>query len=82
MVQAYWNSVLTKAVNGQLSTWDYQWVYTIWANNGLSINPSKNMISNIGFGNAAATNTKGDSVQATGTEAIITKHPSVLYSMQ
>lgn len=80
MVQAYWDSILTKAVNGQLTTWDYQWVYSIWANNGLSINPSKNMISNIGFGNAAATNTKGDSVWANypTEEMIITKHPSVL----
>lgn len=80
MVQAYWDSILTKAVNGQLTTWDYQWTYSIWANNGLSINPSKNMISNIGFGNAAATNTKGNSVWANyPTEGMtITKHPSVM----
>jgi hypothetical protein len=30
-------------------TWDYQWVYTLVVNNGLSIIPNKNLISNIGF---------------------------------
>ena len=31
-------------------TWDYQWVYTCWSNNGLSVMPSKNLIQNIGIG--------------------------------
>jgi hypothetical protein len=80
MVQSYWDKLLTKATNDQLTTWDYQWTYSIWANNGLSINPSKNLISNIGFGSAAATNTKGDSILANrATEPLtITKHPTVL----
>jgi hypothetical protein len=30
--------------------WDYQWTYTIFNNNGICINPSKNLITNIGFG--------------------------------
>ena len=31
-------------------TWDYQWVYTCWANKGLSVMPYKNLIQNIGLG--------------------------------
>ena len=38
-------------------TWDYQWVYNCWKNNGLSINPSFNLVSNIGVG-PNASNTK------------------------
>lgn len=38
-------------------TWDYQWIYSCWKNNGLSINPSSNLVSNIGIG-PNATNTK------------------------
>ena len=38
-------------------TWDYQWVYTCWANNGLSVMPTKNLVQNIGFG-PNATHTK------------------------
>lgn len=30
--------------------WDYQWTYCILKNNGLSIFPNKNLVSNIGFG--------------------------------
>ena len=38
-------------------TWDSQWVYACWKNNGFSIIPSQNLVSNIGIG-PDATNTK------------------------
>ena len=38
-------------------TWDSQWVYTCWKMDGLSIMPSKNLVSNIGIG-PNASNTK------------------------
>ena len=31
-------------------TWDYQWVYTCWSKNGLSIIPNKNLVQNLGMG--------------------------------
>ena len=37
--------------------WSYQWIYNCWHLNGLSVIPSKNLVSNIGFGRDA-TNTK------------------------
>lgn len=37
--------------------WDYQWDYAKFVNNGLSIIPNKNLITNIGFGDDA-THTK------------------------
>lgn len=37
--------------------WSYAWIYTCWSNGGLSITPTKNLISNIGF-SPTATNTK------------------------
>ncbi len=43
--------------NNRLDTWDYQWVWTVWSNNGLSIIPNVNLVSNIGFGEDA-THTK------------------------
>ncbi|HEY4355748.1 MAG TPA: hypothetical protein VGN16_08385 [Acidobacteriaceae bacterium] len=39
------------------NTWDYQWVYTNFINNALSIVPKVNLIENIGFG-PEATHTK------------------------
>ena len=42
--------------DGLIDTWDYQYVFCNLINNGLSIIPNRNMISNIGF-NANATHT-------------------------
>jgi hypothetical protein len=35
--------------SGEIDTWDYQWVYCVGMNHGLSITPNINLISNIGF---------------------------------
>jgi hypothetical protein len=53
----YWKWAFTKTKQGLINTWDYQWVFTVWKNNGLAIMPNMNMISNIGF-DAEATHTK------------------------
>jgi hypothetical protein len=45
--------VLNKVSRGEIDTWDYQWIYTCWLNNGLTIVPVKNLISNIGFSDEA-----------------------------
>ncbi len=45
-----------------LNTWDYQWQFTIWQNNGLCISPNKWLIKNIGFG------PEGLGVHTTGNE--------------
>ncbi|EKE20712.1 MAG: hypothetical protein ACD_7C00502G0002 [uncultured bacterium] len=49
-VQEYWKGVLDRVKNGEVNTWDYQWAFKIIEKDGLCINPSKNLISNIGFG--------------------------------
>jgi len=49
----YWLRVFDRVTAGEINTWDYQWMYALYVNNGLSIIPNKNLISNIGFGNQA-----------------------------
>jgi hypothetical protein len=44
-----WIDNFEQVYNAAIDTWDYQWVYTCWSQNGLSILPNFNMISNIGF---------------------------------
>jgi len=44
-----YNSVIVDKVN----TWDYQWGYARHKNNGLACVPSRSLIENIGFGEAA-----------------------------
>lgn len=48
-----WNDIIQRLHNNQIDTWDYQWAITNMFNNGLSIMPNANLISNIGFGVAA-----------------------------
>ena len=47
--------------HGSLDTWDIQWGLTCWMQNGLSIRPHVNLVSNIGF-DQDATHTTGKSV--------------------
>lgn len=57
-VVAYWSKVFDAMYDGSgPNTWDYQWIYTCWVRNWLSIVPSRNLIQNVGFG-LAATHTK------------------------
>lgn len=37
----------------RIQTWDYQWIYSILKNNGISITPNSNLIINIGFRNVS-----------------------------
>ena len=48
--QKYWMNVFQGVYNNKIDTWDYQWGYTCFTNNGLCITPSVNLVSNIGFG--------------------------------
>lgn len=47
-VKLIWEDILFKVNTGIISTWDYQWVFIIIKNNGLSICPAKNLVTNIG----------------------------------
>lgn len=53
----YWRQAFDDVYANKIDTWDYQWVYSIWAAGGLCILPAVNLITNIGF-DAEATHTK------------------------
>ncbi len=50
VIRSYWTNIFNMVYENKFKTWDYQWLYTIWLNNGISIIPNRNLISNIGFG--------------------------------
>lgn len=59
-----------------VSAWDWQWYFSLAANNQLCIFPSINLVSNIGFGkNATHTSKRCKSVCATGDLEFPLKHP-------
>ena len=53
----YWTMIFERLYQGQIDTWDYQWLFTCWRHHGLSIQPMVNLVTNIGAG-ADATNFK------------------------
>lgn len=61
--QKYWAEIFECTFNGAIDTWDYQWIYAIWCQNGLSITPKSNLVSNLGF-RPDATHTFGESPRA------------------
>jgi len=54
-----WKDIFYDIYKNKIDTWDYQWVYAIFNNNGLSIIPNLNLVSNIGFGQQATHTTDG-----------------------
>ena len=48
--RAYWTQVFDATHAGDIDSWDYQWTFSCWVYNGLTILPSKNLVKNIGFG--------------------------------
>jgi len=55
----FWEKVFVRAHarNGDVDYWDYQWTFACWAQSGLSVLPTRTLVSNIGFGQDA-THTK------------------------
>lgn len=51
--EKYWTKLFQSTYQGCINTWDYQWVFTCWIQNGLIISPNVNLVSNIGFGKEA-----------------------------
>jgi len=53
----YWLRAFDDVKSGKIDTWDYQWTFCVFKNNGLTVTPNINLVENIGFGKDA-THTK------------------------
>ena len=66
----YWSGIWQRLmVEGKPNTWDYQWTFTCFANNGLTALPNTNLVTNVGFGEDA-THTTGASINTSISEGI------------
>jgi hypothetical protein len=51
VAQNYWAGIFDRVFARQFeSTWDYQWLASVWYQGGLTATPNVNLVSNIGFG--------------------------------
>jgi hypothetical protein len=46
----FWSTVFDRSHNAEFDTWDYQWLFAMLSNSGLSAVPKTNLVTNIGFG--------------------------------
>lgn len=60
----YWRAIFDRAFAGGIDTWDYQWTFACWVQNGLVAVPNTNLVSNIGFGEGATHTTAATSMFA------------------
>jgi GR25 family glycosyltransferase involved in LPS biosynthesis len=62
-ISHYFTPIFKKTFAGEIDTWDFRYMYSCWLNNGLSIVPNKNLVSNIGFGEDATHTKATNSIQ-------------------
>lgn len=67
LLQKFWIDNFNSVYEKRIDTWDYQWYFTTWSNGGISIIPTVNLISNLGFG-ADATHTSDSSDKLSNME--------------
>jgi hypothetical protein len=74
----YWESAIESMSSKKVNTWDYQWFFSLAAQNQLCIFPNGNLVSNIGFG-GDATHCTGDAPEnytKLDTITLPLKHPN------
>lgn len=54
----FWTETFNAVSAGEIDTWDHQWTFACWAQNGANIMPKVNLVENIGF-SPDATHTNG-----------------------
>lgn len=77
---AYWKEYFASLIQERVTYWDLEWLFTIWKNSGVCINPNKNLVRNVGFGQQAThTHSMPDFLKNQKLEKInLTAHPNVL----
>jgi hypothetical protein len=45
-----WGRMVNSVIQGKENSWAYRWTISCWQQNALTITPSKNLVSNIGYG--------------------------------
>jgi len=72
-----WTKSFQFVYDGNLDCWDFQWLFSCWSQNGLSIIPSANLVSNIGSGSDATHTDKDNQCLHRSTKPLSfpLKHP-------
>jgi hypothetical protein len=80
----YWKKQFEMGYNGKIDSWDYMWTFSCWCQNGLSILPNINLVSNIGYGDDGTHTKRGSKLANMKSEEIEfpIKHPPFIIRNQ
>lgn len=77
----YWENTFNLCAAGRVDSWGLPWMFSCWLNDGSTVIPNVNLVSNIGFGSDAV-HTKNDIYGVADMEThsmqFPLKHPSTL----
>jgi hypothetical protein len=77
---SYWRGIFDAVYEKRINSWAYRWTLTCWAQSGLTVLPNVNLVSNVGF-MEAATNTTDESYLANIPAEALSfplRHPSFM----
>ena len=81
-VTKQWTRTFQATFDGRINSWAFRWKFACWLQDGLTIVPEKNLVSNIGFNSEDSTNTVNvDTLLANTPVEEITfplKHPEII----
>ncbi len=69
--EIYWKQVLDKVYNDEIDSWAYRWSFSCLKNELLSVTPSINLVSNIGFGSESTHTPVRNKYSEMRTEAML-----------
>ncbi|HEX4984474.1 MAG TPA: glycosyltransferase family A protein [Burkholderiales bacterium] len=73
-----WTQIFDATHGERNTSWAYRWMYSAWIQNGLTVLPNANLVTNIGFGELATHTVQNDSALASLATSEMTfplKHP-------
>lgn len=59
----YWRRLFDRVHASRINSWAYRWTFSCWSQNGLSILPARNLVSNIGFSDEATNTGAGNALE-------------------
>jgi hypothetical protein len=60
LFERHWRRIFERMRRREIDTWDYQWLFTCWAQGGLTCAPAENLVQNLGFGDLATHTTQAE----------------------
>lgn len=74
----YWQKIFQATYEEKINSWAYRWTFACWVQNGLTVLPEVNLVSNIGFGSEGTHTTNSQhpmaNIPVTGVDFPL-KHP-------